>query len=170
MKEFIEIPFGAKDSELCGWEYTIPKGFVASIENGKIIVKKEEVEDEKIRKALIDYFDDANKVDENPLQLYGIHTDKVLTWLEKKGTSYTKRDVDDAYLKGVTNTKNEIEKQYEATYQIRKDIATFIFNYRGDIKDRAKWMDYLGIKVYFVENQGEQKETFLINRKKQKNK
>ena len=57
----------------------------------------------------------------------------------------------------VTNTKNEIEKQYEANYQIRKDIATFIFNYRGDIKDRAKWMDYLGFKVSFVEKQGEQK-------------
>ena len=77
--------------------------------------------------------------------------------LEKQGTSYTKKDVDDAYLKGVTDTKNEIEKQYEETYQIRKDIATFIFNYRGDIKDRAKWMDYLGIKVSFVEKQGEQK-------------
>ena len=43
MKEFIEIPFGAKDSELCGWEYIIPEGFVASIENGKIVVKKEDM-------------------------------------------------------------------------------------------------------------------------------
>ena len=81
----------------------------------------------------------------------------MIAWLEKQGTSYTNRDVDDAYLKGVRDTKNEIEKQYEANYQTRKDIATFIFNYRGDIKDRAKWMDYLGIKVSFVEKQGEQK-------------
>ena len=78
-------------------------------------------------------------------------------WLEKQGTSYTKKDIEDAYLKGVTDTKNEIEKQYEANYQIRKDIATFIFNYKGDIKDRAKWIDYLGIKVSFVEKQDEQK-------------
>lgn len=42
-------------------------------------------EDERIRKALIDYFDDANKADENPLQSYGIYTDKVLAWLEKQG-------------------------------------------------------------------------------------
>ena len=77
--------------------------------------------------------------------------------LEKQGETFTKKDVDDAYLKGVTNTKNEIEKQYEANYQIRKDIATFIFNHRGDIKDRAKWMDYLGVKISFVENQDEQK-------------
>ncbi len=82
-------------------------------------------------------------------------------YIEKQGESYTKRDVDDAYLKEVTTTKNEIEKQYEATYQIRKDIATFIFNYRGDIKDRAKWMDYLGIKVSFIEEQGEQKPTIV---------
>ena len=111
-------------------------------------------EDEKIRKTLIDFFSNGAK--------YGGHTngiyDKyILAWLEKQGTSYTKRDVDDAYLKGVRDTKNEIEKQYEANYQTRKDIATFIFNYRGDIKDRAKWMDYLGIKVSFVGEQGEQK-------------
>ena len=43
-----------------------------------------ESEDEKIRKALIDYFDDANKADENPLQSYGIHTDKAIAWLEKR--------------------------------------------------------------------------------------
>ena len=44
-----------------------------------------ESEDEKIRKALIDYFDDANKADENPLQSYGIYTDKTIAWLEKQG-------------------------------------------------------------------------------------
>lgn len=77
--------------------------------------------------------------------------------LEKQDSYYTKRDVDDAYLKGVIDTRNEIEKQYKANYQIRKDIATFIFNYKGDIKDRAKWMDYLGIDFSFVEKQGEQK-------------
>lgn len=36
----MEIPFGAKDSKLIGWTYTIPKGYEAKIENGKIIVKK----------------------------------------------------------------------------------------------------------------------------------
>ena len=122
----------------------------------KVFPELKESEDERIKKALIDYFDDANKADENPLQSYGIYTDKAIAWLKKQGTSYTKKEVDDAYLKGITDTKNEIEKQYEANYQIRKDIATFIFNYRGDIKDRAKWIDYLGIKVSFVEKQGEQ--------------
>ena len=86
-------------------------------------------------------------------------TARAIAWLEKQGQTFTKKDVDDAYLKGVTDTKNEIEKQYEANYQIRKDIATFIFNYRGDIKDRAKWIDYLGINVSFVNERGEQKLT-----------
>ena len=45
----------------------------------------QESEDEKIRKGLIDYFDSANKADENPLMQYGIHTDKILAWLEKQG-------------------------------------------------------------------------------------
>ena len=113
-----------------------------------------EDEDEKIRKALIE-------VIRHNYVLTGsinhIPTKDILAWLEKQGESYTKSDVDDAYLKGVTNTKKEIEKQYEANYQIRKDIATFIFNYKGDIKDRAKWMDYLGIKVSFIEKQVGQK-------------
>lgn len=53
-KEIKEIPFGAKDSELHKWEYTIPEGFEAEIKDGKVIVKKES-EDEKIRKELIEY-------------------------------------------------------------------------------------------------------------------
>lgn len=115
----------------------------------RIELRKAE-EEERIRKAIIAtihlYYGESLEDEAKDM----------ITWLEKQGTSYTKRDVDDAYLKGVRDTKNEIEKQYEANYQTRKDIATFIFNYRGDIKDRAKWMDYLGIKVSFVEKQGEE--------------
>ena len=48
-----------------------------------IVPELKESEDERIRKAIIDYFDDANKADENPLQSYGIHTDKAIAWLEK---------------------------------------------------------------------------------------
>lgn len=35
------------------------------------------------------------------------------SWLEKQGTSYTKKDVDNAYLEGISVAKNEIEKQCE---------------------------------------------------------
>ena len=52
---FIEIPFGAFDSETMGWTYTIPEGFTAKIEDGKIIVEKKESEDERIRKEIMDF-------------------------------------------------------------------------------------------------------------------
>ena len=120
--------------------------------------ESKENEDEKIRKDIIQCLKHSGIKENNPINPHVTTTTKdAIAWLDKQGESYTKRDVDDAYLKGVTNTKKEIEKQYEANYQIRKDIATFIFNYKGDIKDRAKWMDYLGIKVSFAEKQGEKK-------------
>lgn len=114
-----------------------------------IFPEPKESEDERIRKDIIRVLKgEISFVSEK-------ENEKFIAWLEKQGTSYTKRDVDDAYLEGISVAKNEMEKQYEADYQIRKDIATFIFNYRGVLKDRAKWMDYLGIKVSFVEKQGE---------------
>lgn len=80
MKEFIEIPFGARDSETLGWEYNIPEGYTASIENGKIVVKKEESKDEKIRKEIIVYL---STVDDKELIPY----ESWIAWLEKqKGT------------------------------------------------------------------------------------
>lgn len=124
----------------------------------EIIPDKNDVrdEDEKIKKVLIDYFNRYKEQEECGINtFFGIPTDNILAWLEKQGTSYTKKDVDIAYIEGINAAKNEIEKQYEASYQIRKDIATFIFNYRGDIKDRAKWMDYLGVKVYVFEKEDE---------------
>lgn len=50
----IEIPFGAKDSELCGWEYTIPEGMEAVVKDGKVIVRRKESEEERIRKAALE--------------------------------------------------------------------------------------------------------------------
>lgn len=54
MTEEIEIPFGAFDSETIGWTYTIPEGFTAKIEDGKIVVeKKAESADEEIINGII---------------------------------------------------------------------------------------------------------------------
>lgn len=41
--------------------------------------------------------------------------DKNIAWLEKQGETFTKKDVDDAYLKGVCDAKHELEKQGEET-------------------------------------------------------
>lgn len=76
----IEIPFGAaKDSELGGFEYTIPNGYEAEIKDGKVIVRKADSEDEKIRKKLIE----SVKGD----MVVGGKKDKekAIAWLEKQG-------------------------------------------------------------------------------------
>lgn len=128
-----------------------------------IFPELKESENGEIRESLVAYF---AKFKQSDMWDDDFSFGDVLSWLEKQGMSYTKRDVDDAYLEGVTNTKNEIEKQYEETYQIRKDIATFIFNYKGVIKDRVKWMDYLGFNVSFVKKQSYQ-ETLCDKGKKE---
>ena len=82
--EKMEISFGAKDSELKGWEYTIPEGFEAEIKDGKIIVKQAESNDERIRKELIAL---VTEIKLQPLTRLG-NWDEMLAYLEKhKGDS-----------------------------------------------------------------------------------
>lgn len=52
-KENKEIPFGAKDSELYKFEYAIPEGMEAIIDGNKVIIRKKESKDERIRKDII---------------------------------------------------------------------------------------------------------------------
>ena len=72
-----------------------------------------ESEDEKIRGYLIRYIDNTMK--SSTLK------SKLLVWLEKQGTSYTKRDVDDAYLEGMAFAKDELEKQGGSFIQWNKN-------------------------------------------------
>lgn len=87
MEKTTEIPFGAKDSELKGWEYTIPEGMEAEIKDGKIIVKEKESEDENIRKVLINIVKGA--CDKYGIKYQGkeITEEKLLAWLEKQGVN-----------------------------------------------------------------------------------
>lgn len=142
----IDLSLSDRASDLTEYLYRQDKDFFINLDKNEVrdIEQNLDGNDEKIRKSLIDMLKNDEKC-----------YIKEIAWLEKQGTSYTKTDVENAYLKGINDAKQEVEKQYKADYQIRKDIATFIFNYRGDIKDRAKWMDYLGIKAYFVEKEDE---------------
>lgn len=83
MDKEIEIPFGAFDSELGGFEYTIPDGYEAEIKDGKVIVKMAENEDEKIRAALIKLVKKAGEGYENVSE--GVSIQKAIAWLEKQG-------------------------------------------------------------------------------------
>jgi len=78
-----------------------------------------ESEDEMIRKALKEYF--INSFQNNGVAaICGVHIKDILAWLEKQGTSYTKRDVDDAFVEGMVFAKNELEKQSEQKLPIEK--------------------------------------------------
>ena len=76
-----EIPFGTFDSKLQEQEFCIPTGFEASIENGKIILRKIESEDEKIRKAIVEFFE---LQDDNTTYSF-IPKKNILAWLKKQG-------------------------------------------------------------------------------------
>lgn len=105
MKEFIEIPFGAKDSELGGWEYNIPEGYTASIENDKIIVKKQESEDERIRKAiLMGLIDCRDAPDLGWSDFGGIPIDDCIAWLEKQGEQKSVNYADEEIVEAVKDT------------------------------------------------------------------
>lgn len=78
----IGIPFGAKGSESDGWEYTIPENMEAEIKDGKIIVRKKESEDERIRKEIIkiveEYYISCNSQSANDRK------QKLIAYLEKQ--------------------------------------------------------------------------------------
>ena len=109
-----EISFGAFDSELMHQEIFIPEGFEATIEGDRIILTRID-EDEKIvnaiRKALESKIEDLGN---------GVTRTACLAWLEKQETSYTKRDVDNAYVEGMAFAKDELDKQGEQKLPIEK--------------------------------------------------
>ena len=72
-----------------------------------------ESEDEKIRKELVSLVLNAMGREKNSFS--DDKYDSMLAWLEKQGQTFTKKDVDDAYLKGVCDTKQELEKQGKNT-------------------------------------------------------
>lgn len=82
----IEIPFGAKDSELQEETYFIPKGFHAKIDDDKVVIKKGEKpaawseEDERIKKLLIHLI---KTVYDNTNYLTYAAYKGLIAWLEK---------------------------------------------------------------------------------------
>lgn len=68
--EMIEIPFGT---------YTIPEDMTAEIKDGKIVVKKKESEDERIRKVIVKHFEELHENSFINLEIPGI-----LAYLERQ--------------------------------------------------------------------------------------
>lgn len=142
----IEIPFGAKDSELKGWEYTIPEGMEAEIKDGKIIVREKENEDERIRKELINYLRDPFETKVTP-------TDKFKewrVWLEKQGE---KKPVisDEAIREGVAHFGIT---QYQINNWLKKYIDV---EKQGEKKEQTRHPDMAAnLKKYFANTPKEQ--------------
>ena len=66
-------------------------------------------EDEKDKCMLNNIIDTLRPLSETTHSSYAINS--MIAWLEKQGQTFTKKDVDDAYLKGICNAKQELEKQ-----------------------------------------------------------
>ena len=123
-----------KARQLCAYPTTKP--FISDLQD--LFPELKESEDEKIRKALLEHIVRIDS--EVPLGAYhrinNVDNSEIIAWLEnipytidhekregfylgykagleKQGESYTKKDVDDAFVEGMALAKNELEKQGE---------------------------------------------------------
>ena len=113
MNKEIEIPLGAKDSELKGWEYTIPENMEAEIKDGKIIVREKENEDEKIRKQIIGFFSGR-------YALCNINTKEAIAYLEKQKEQKPAEwsEENEERLDSIIESYKELLKDYKACHDI----------------------------------------------------
>lgn len=114
MKE-IEIPFGAKDSELKGWEYTIPEGMEAEIKDGKIVVKEKKPKLTEFEEMLYSIFDAYNGLEIDVRAAVDANA-KTLLELAKKEICKGCTVSIDSYIKGREDGRKETEKSYTFHY------------------------------------------------------
>jgi len=112
-----------------------------------------ELDDEKIRKGIISGMK-ALQEKGKYTRFANIPMDDVFVWLEKQGTSYTKRDVDDAYVEGMAFAKNELEKQKSAWSEEDEKIRDEICIYIGAKEDIS--LDVHNRWLTWLEKQGKQ--------------
>lgn len=88
--------------------------------------------DEKIRQFLIHEVTETT----NEIMSYrNMNKKDVLDWLEKQGQTFTKKDVEIAYLKGVNDTKREFEKQED------EDILSPAIDWGDDVEEIEEMTD-----------------------------
>ena len=76
-----------------------------------IFPELKESEDERIRKWCISHFKAAVLVTKNNAEYKEYLNNKVIPWLEKQGETYTKKDIDDAWVEGVCYARRELKKK-----------------------------------------------------------
>lgn len=124
-----------------------------------IFPELKENEDEKIRRNIIAALKGEGYYDCDL-------TNECIAWVEKQGQTFTKKDVDDAYLKGIFDTK---QGKQDARYKYLEEIIAADDIYQMAMNDAmvneakekaAKALSKLGIgKLLGFENQGEQNPT-----------
>jgi len=121
--EIIEIPFGAFDSELKGWEYTIPEGMEAEIKDGKIIVREKESEDERIRKWIKKELESKYVVDNI---VNNVMADKALAWLEKQGENVYNEELSKLLHEVICCFINNPNIPYSKREEVSKKIIPYV--------------------------------------------
>ena len=101
-------------------------------------------EDERIRKALICHISKIST--EIPVgalhRINGVDIPDILAWLEKQGQTFTKKEVDDAYLAGVCDTKQELEKQCGQNPAWSEEDEKMVNNILTPLAGRFPWNIY----------------------------
>lgn len=105
--------------------------------------------DEKIKEEIINYFKCQSR--DEPCRK-SIH-DKWIAWIEKQSQTFTKEDVDDAYLKGISDTKKKLEKQGKSALEAIKEEKVDDINKFKPRFEVGKWIVLQG-KCYKVYNNG----------------
>ena len=98
-----------KARQLCAYPTTKP--FISDLQD--IFPELKESEDRKMIKWLIEAI---NFVLEDGRVFHNKVIDEAkdaIAWLEKQGKTFTERDIDNAYLKGISDCKHEMDKQQQ---------------------------------------------------------
>lgn len=114
MKE-IEIPFGAKDSELKGWEYTIPEGMEAEIKDGKIVVREKKPVMTEFEEMLYSIFDAYNGLEIDVRAAVDVNA-KTLLELAKKEICKGCTVSIDSYIRGRDDERKAQDKSNTSHY------------------------------------------------------
>ena len=151
--DIIEIPFGAKDSELYEFKYTIPEGYEARIEDGKVIVQKKESEDERIRKFIKEELEfSLVSLDPTIAQEQGKEREKKLkgaiAWLERQ-KEHIQTEVEKKYVKTIKcliddflrSNKREVDRWYYQNIYDWLDGRHIEQNYNKYTQNPAEWSE-----------------------------
>lgn len=137
----IEIPFGAYDSETLGWTYTIPKGYTAKIEDEKIVVKKEELEDEKIKKSLVKFL--KSLPIKHRCEYAASELENWLAWLEKQKEQ-----------KAVEPSDDELQRHQDELYDFKVFAAKQAKEHHISFVHDFEWNNFCAeLLSYFNERQ-----------------